>query len=632
MAILDPIPAQFEFATFNSIKVSSQGAASSKAPFLFIVKTPTSGTLSRSTTRSAAASINSHAQRWAQEAATSKTLSGSGAQRQTDTLLFEKCLTRCRVSRLLDDPNKPSRGRRSVNAKQTSHTTRKRSTKPKKLPSESLCAIIGQDLSPSPESESRRQQDSSEDEYLDDGVMQQLLAPPSGSFHNVAVDPFDCTAGTIDCDMVPILEYYLSFALLSRPRDDDGQRPTDAAFAQHFASIDAIIQGCMRKSVHMYALLAATASRMRRVSDISFRADNGPEIYLHKALQCLRSLLDSQSAAEDRQIILDIYYLSVCGWYMENYGESKTHFNVLKHFWKTLIPGQSTLDQYIHDMLNYNAIFLESDATNLAELVATPELLCPSTVNGTIYQSNAWHPNRIWSDRHFSAFPAALEQTRCSPNLKGLIEELHSLLQLYHHLLRSRDFIGPETDWFHGKSKFLVVRLLELPSYGSELCCRLSLVLLLQRISQSTPTKLRSTDYSSSAPDKHPLIDPASITQRLRRELQYEILQPSNEIPSVVVTPPQFNDEALVIWTGKSNPLLLWILITGLFGARITVQEDEHQWFLARVVPSMRLLGIETMGRLEELTRSFVWVEGLLEDQAFEEIFGKISVSGEEDG
>ncbi|EXJ70886.1 uncharacterized protein A1O5_05878 [Cladophialophora psammophila CBS 110553] len=632
MAVVDPIPAQFEFATFNSIKVGSQGAASSKAPFLFIVKTPTSGALSRSTTRSAAASINSHAQRWAQEVATSKTLSGSGVPRQTDTLLFEKCLTRCRVSRLLDEPNKPSRGRRSANAKQTSHTTRKRSTKPQQLPSESLCAMTGQDLSPSPESESQRQQDSSEDEYLDDEVIQQLVTRSSGSFHNAAVDPFDCTAGTIDSDMVPILEYYLFFALLSRPRDNDGQRPTDAPFARHFASIDAIIQGCMRKSVHMYALLAATASRMRRVSGVSFHADNGPEIYLDKALQCLRLLLDSQSAAEDRQIIVDIYYLSVCGWYMENYGESQTHFNVLKHFWKTLAPGQSTLDQYVHDMLSYNAIFLESDATNLAELVATPELLCPSTGSGTIYQSDTWHPNRICSDRHFSAFSAALEQTRYSPDLKDLIEELPSLLQLYDHLLRNPDFIGPETDWVHSKSKFLVLRLLELPSYGSELCCRLSLVLLLQRISQSTLARLHSTDCSSSAPDKHPLIDPALITQRLRRELQYEILQPSNEIPSVVDTPPQSNDEAHVIWTGKSNHLLLWILITGLSGARSTDQEDEHQWFLARAVPSMRLLGIETMGRLEELARSFVWVEGLLEDQAFEEVFGTISVSSEEDG
>ncbi|EXJ59302.1 uncharacterized protein A1O5_12183 [Cladophialophora psammophila CBS 110553] len=63
MAVIDQAPAQFEFATFNGIKVGAQRTASTKGPFLFIIKTPTSGTLSHSTTRSAAASINSHAQR-----------------------------------------------------------------------------------------------------------------------------------------------------------------------------------------------------------------------------------------------------------------------------------------------------------------------------------------------------------------------------------------------------------------------------------------------------------------------------------------------------------------------------------------------------------------------------------------
>ncbi|KIW26018.1 uncharacterized protein PV07_09147 [Cladophialophora immunda] len=632
MAVLDQTPAHFEFATFNSIKVGAQGAASSKAPFLFIVKTPTSGALSRSTTRSAAASINSHAQRWAQEVATSKAIGGSDPQRQTDTLLFEKCLTRCRVSRLLDDPNKPSKGRRSANAKQTSHTSTKRPKKPKRAASEGRSAMTDKDTSTSPESESRRQRDSSEDEYLDNEAIQLLLGPSPGPSQKSVIDPFDCTAATIDSDVLPILQYYLSFALLSKPQSDDGQKPPDAAFIQHFSSIDAIIQGCMRKSVHMYALLAATASRMRRVSGISFRAGNGPELYLHKALQCLRLLLDNQSAAEDRQIILDIYYLSVCGWYMENYEESKTHFNILKHFWKTLTPGQSTLDQYIYDVLSYNAIFLESDATNLAGSVVLPELLCPSTGSEEIYQCVGWHPSPIYSSHYCSAFPGALEQTPCSSDLKNVVQELPSLLRLFDHFHQNPDFIGPETDWVLSKSKFLVLHLLEIPSYGGELCCRLALVLLLQYISQSTLAKFRCTDesiYASSAPAKRPPLDPALITKRLKRQLQYEILQPSNEISSGVDTGPRSTSETHVTWTGKSDRLLLWILIAGLFGARSTDQKDEYRWFWTRSVAVTRVLSIGTMRLLKELMKSFVWVEGMLDDQAWEELFRLGSASDE---
>ncbi|KIW77341.1 hypothetical protein Z517_09787 [Fonsecaea pedrosoi CBS 271.37] len=623
MAVLDQTPAQFEFATFNSVKVGTPGAASNKAPFLFIVKTPASGALSRSTTRSAAASINSHAQRWAQEVASSKAVGGSSTQRQTDTLLFEQCLTKCRVSRLLDDPTKPSKGRRSANAKQITHIPTRRVRKTKRGVSESRSPRTDKGSSASPEAESRRQQDFSEDEYLDNEAVQSLLGPSPGPSQKSVVDPFDYTAGTIDSDALPILQYYLSFALLSTPQRDDGQRPRDTALGQYFSSIHAIIQGCMQKNVHMYALLAATASRMRRVSGISFHADNGPELYLHKALHCLRLLLDSQSAAEDRQIILDIYYLSVCGWYMGNYEESKTHFNILKHFWKTLTPQQSTLDQYIYDLLSHNAVFLGSDVADPAKSATTPELLCPSVSSEKISKSLSWQSNRVSSSQHCSAFPEALEQSTYSPELKHVVRELPSLLRLFDHFLQYPDFIGPEVDWVLSKSKFLILRLLENPSYGVELCCRLALVLLLQHLSQTTLAKFHCTDesiYSSSAPEKGPITDAAVISKRLKRQLQYEILQPSTKSPSGLDNASRASGETHVAWSGKSDHLLLWIVITGFIGTRNTDQKDECRWFRTRTVSLMRVLGIGTTKLLKDLMKSFVWAEGMLDDEALEEL------------
>ncbi|EXJ59301.1 uncharacterized protein A1O5_12182 [Cladophialophora psammophila CBS 110553] len=403
----------------------------------------------------------------------------------------------------------------------------------------------------------------------------------------------------------------------------------------------------------MYALLAATSSRMRRVSGVSFRPGNSPEIYLHKALQCLRMLLDDQSAAEDRQIILDIYYLSVCGWYMESYGESMTHFNVLKHFWKTLTPRESTLDQYIYEMLNYNAIFLDCDAAYTPESVL-PGLLHPSTASGSSYHSSTLQPERHYSYSQCSAFRLALEHTTYSPDLKKVVQELPILLRLYNYLHQKPDFIGPETDWVRSKSKALVLRLLELPSYGGELYCRLALVLLLHHISQSTATKsstMSDSTCSSPEPDnpkpkpkhKSTSIDPVAITLRLKRQLQYEIHLPSNEISAAVTSiikngtasvpapapsptsstqqsPPSPPTKAQVIWTGKSDPFLLWILTTGLFSARITQQTPEYQWFWARAMALIRILGVKSMKQLEELVRSFVWVEGMLDDDGLEDI------------
>ncbi|KIW63327.1 hypothetical protein PV04_10181 [Phialophora macrospora] len=609
MAVLDENSAQFEFATFNSLRIDAHRPASSKAPFLFIVKTPTSDTLSRSTTRSAAASINSHAQRWAQEMAVSQSANGSASRREIDTPAFEKCMMRCRVSRLLEDPNKPVKSKRSGSGKRASRPTEKRSKRLTPQPSEKAGTTSEKDPSTSPEAEPRPRAEFSEDEISQTAP---LLSPGPSRFS--VWDPFDSTSLANDGDVQPILQYYLSFALLSTPKGDDGQKPPDGALIQHFSSINAIIQGCMHKSVHMYALLAATASRMRRVSGVSFRADNGPEIYLHKALQCLRMLLDnSQSAVEDRQIILDIYYLSVCGWYMERYGESKTHFDVLKHFWKTLTPGQSTLDQYIYDLLSYNTIFLEADATKVLDSAGL-DRFSHLPGHGTIANPLAWHPKHPVSVRHCSALPLTLEQAAYSPDLRGVVQELPRLLLLHNNLAQNPALLPPEREWVRSKSRSLVLRLLELPSYGGELCCRLTLVILLRWIFKTSS----SANGSPADADSDISVDLGLVTQRLKRQLQYEILLPSNEISPVALgsgaaagaghSPPQ-------IWTGKSNHLLLWVLITGLFGARLTDQKDEYDWFWSRIKALMRLLEVSTMSRLRNLVTSFGFVEGMLDDQ-----------------
>ncbi|KAJ9605481.1 hypothetical protein H2200_010138 [Cladophialophora chaetospira] len=604
MAILDRTPAQFEFATFNSLKMDAQRPVTSKAPFLFIVKTPDSDTLSRSTTRSAAASINSHAQRWAQEAAVSQSANGATQKRETETLAFEKCMMRCRVSRLLEDPAKPVKGRRSGAGKRSSRSAGRQSRKSTPQPKSGTTSE--KDHSTSPEAESESISDYG-DRTSNKPFSTWPTPSPSPSGFSV-LNPFEAASLANEAEVQPILQYYLSFALLSTPKEDDVQQRLDGAVIQHCSSINTIIRGCMHKEVHMYALLAATASRMRRVSGVSFRADNGPEIYLHKALQCLRMLLDnsSSSAAEDCQIILDIYLLSICGWYLENYAESKTHFNVLKHFWKTLIPGRSTLYQYIYDLLNYN-VFLEADLTS------GPLPVRPGSAGKGTFRSFSTQPT--WRDQHCSALAFALQEATYSPDLKDVVEEMPLLLSLFKNTPRPLGLRGPEMEYIHSMSRWLTLRLLELPSYGGELCCRLALVILLRHMHNLTSIGKPSCGETEVS------IDPVLITRRLKRQLQYEILLPSNEIsPASLATTSTTSTSPPHIWTGKSDPLLLWVLITGMFGARLTHQKDEYHWFWARAKPLLRLLGISTMSQLNRLLGSFVLVEGMLEDRVIEDV------------
>ena len=612
MAIIDESPAQFEFATFNSLKIDAHRPASSKAPFLFIVKTPASDTLSRSTTRSAAASINSHAQRWAQEVAFIQSSNGPAVRRETDDLAFEKCMMRCRVSRLLEDSNKPLKARRSGAGRKASRIGERRSRRSTPQLLEQAGMTNEKDSSTIPEAMAARSP-FVEETPLKERLQTSSTPAPDLSGYS-ALDPFDSAPLSKNSDVQPVLQYYLSFALLSTPKGDDGQRPPDGAVTRHFSSINAIIQGCMHKNVHMYALLAATTSRMRRVSGVSFRADNGPEIYLHKALQCLRILLGTknQSAVEDRQIVLDIYYLSVCGWYQANYAESKTHFNVLKYFWKTLTPGQSILDQYIYDLLSYNTIFLEADVTKASSL-PTSDSLCDVARNETICSPFAWTAQQ---ERHCSALNLVLEQAAYSPDLRDAVQDLSHLLLLFSSITDRFGLGSRETDWVRSKSKSLVLRLLELPSYGGELCCRLTLVILLRYIYKATLSQTQSKTESEVS------VDPILVIQRLKRQLQYEILLPSNEISPAMLVSESANSsnysDLTQIWTGKSNLLLLWILITGMLGARLTKQKVEYRWFWARAKPLLRLLGISTLGQAGKVLRSFVLVEEMLADQAIQ--------------
>ena len=596
---------QIEFAHITSIQLDTQLPISNKSPFLFVVKTPNSGILSRSTSRSTAASINSHAQRWVQEVAPSQRGSrknDSNSTKPGQPLPFKQCVRRCHVDRLLADA-KPAR--RRSNGPGEPATNRRKTPSPPGKPS----TIIGNNHSTTPAAPDN--EPSSELDRLPVTALHSFSAFSS-------IDPFNCTSLPIDDGVQVILQYYLSFVLLSTPQDQ-GLTPPDSGLVRHCSTIGAIVRGCLRESVHLYALLAATASRMRRVSGISFHPDSGPEFYLHQAIQSLRVLLDNQSAASDRQIILDIYYLSVCEWYLESYEASKTHLNYLTQVWNSLVPGLSTFDQYLYDMLSYNANFLSLNPSDIREATRQDP---PSLDNGSFYQSPAWKPKRPpWASGHCSGFSSAFEFTTYSPDLKDIVHDLPPLLRLHHYLKRKLDFVGPEIEWVHSKSRSLINRLLELPSYGHELCCRLSLVLILRHISQFT-----SPQTTPTLPKMESRLgtDPTLVTRRLRRQLQYEILLPSNEISlRLAMSADSPNDTSFVgpaanIWTGQNNGLLLWILVTGLFAARKLKIMDEYHWFWARAMALMRLLAIATTGQLRDTMRSFVYVDEMLRDPMFD--------------
>lgn len=618
---------RFEFARFNKVHQSPQQPTSSKSPFLFIVKTPDSGALSRSTTRSAAANINSHAQRWAQETALTQDVN-KPLTAHLETLHFEDCLTRCRVDRLLADESS-SLGRKQFNGRKVAGQSTAKRRKTSNAPFGTPSTGTGDDRSTPPQSAP---------------CPQSLVRTPHLSALS-KIGPLDCVSLPIDNDVQQVLQYYLSFVLLSNEDNEGSTRTvTNGGLVRHRSNIDAIVHGCMRERVHMYALLAATASRMRLVSGITFQPGKGPEFYLHKAIQYLRVLLSGHSVSQDRQLILDIYYLSVCEFYMGSYEACRTHFNVLRHFWKSLAPRSSAVDQYIYDMLNYNGAFLSLESTARPMSGAGGEGVPLSTRQ----EIQLPFPTRQSSEPcrygDCSAFAAALECTTYSQDFKDIVQQLSPLLRLHASLDRAAEI--RERRGLRSTSMSLILRLLDLPSYGTELCCRLALVLILEHLHESMMTthpcndddddddnndnnKNNKNNSKYHGPNTKEIPTNTSLlTGRLRRQLQYEILRPSNEIPlhpgtspscsstSTTIStssPPPAPDPSVELWTGKSEPLLLWILTTGLFAARRCELTDESQWFAARARALTRFLNIHTPETLHKLLSSFVCVDEMLD-------------------
>ena len=138
------LPAQIEFAHLTSLQLDTQRSTSNKGPFLFVVKTPTSGVLSRSTSRSAAASINSHAQRWVQEAVPPQTREATDIANHVthvEPLPFKQCVMRCRVDQLLAAEDGKTSRRRSNKRKGPRHPAA--NTRKTLLPSGKPSTIIG---------------------------------------------------------------------------------------------------------------------------------------------------------------------------------------------------------------------------------------------------------------------------------------------------------------------------------------------------------------------------------------------------------------------------------------------------------------------------------------------------------
>lgn len=569
--------------------------------FLFINKDPESEVLSRSSGR-VAASINSHVQRWQDK---------KGGRSKSQAKLQAPQQTGSKAPAYSDFITKFRRKPRKKSEKEASN---------QRLPferehSDSSSSGPRTTYSTTPDSLGG----SSEGDGALEIISQDVPQPYRDAIHTAnfsgadCIDPFQSTYAHYP-GVQPILQYYISFTLVSTFQSDAKAKGIRKE-PPHFPAIRRIVQGSLTQQMHMYALLAATAARMKRVSGITFPPESSPEFLLHNAIRCIREYFASCTgplSADDRQVILDIFYLCVCEWYEKSYAVARTHLAFVRHFWSSLRPSQSIFDKYIHDMITYNDVFLaiETASPPLIELTWEPAQLpaermreieegiskfsispsqSPSSTVTSSYSPLSASTSASSSTRPQSTSPIATgfaalitHNTAQLPlELVGILQDLIPLVQTAHH--HANTFTPPspkETQWVSLKTQALLHKLVSLKTHDHILASSidLSLIILLSCMSTSAAWRSGKVDMPQLARRLH-----SALSLQPWQDARYPIVV--DNIHYEQTTLPALSPSV----RGIDDSLLLWILVSGAFAAQTHVQEE--QWFLVQAVQCAKRMG-----------------------------------------
>ena len=423
---------------------------------------------------------------------------------------------------------------------------------------------------------------SSEDIYQDSGEGESSLDNVPLMFQanfveGDSIDPFNCTAVRLDQNVQSILQYYIAFIVPSKERNGNQSRTRRDIFnlSDNLPAVKEVVHGCLFNKTHMYALLTATSARMEEVSNVSLRRKNSARYFMNKALKHVCAYLNSKNDLSiDKQIILDVFYLCVCEWYLQNYDAALTHLKAVGHLMESL-DEKSLFDQFIWETVRYNDIFLsiETATAPLFPLNWDGPTMPPERRSSISKDLNALTTYR----RMGRGFTDPAQNWIFSFEMNTIVFEIVPWMDVaqYTWMFKSADKL--DSEWVCSKGQALLHRLLSCipPSFDEpkmalkrryEECCRLMLVICLSYV--TTQMAWRSSELNLA---------------RLKRSLQGV----DHDWGSVAL-----------------NCMLLWILLSGSFVGEGT---REEQWFLDRAEPVAAGLQINTYDHLHELMSQYFY-------------------------
>lgn len=404
------------------------------------------------------------------------------------------------------------------------------------------------------------------------------LIPRANFVTGDSIDPFNCTSIQLDTEVQEILQYFLRFSIPTMATI--ARQPTISVFEleKSIPTVKQVLKGALRNEMHMYALLSATAARMQHVSKITLAKKNAAHWFMDKAIACIRTYLQENDGEWDIQVVLDIFYLCVCEWYLCEYSAALTHLAAVGKMLKSL-NADASFDEYIRETVCYNDIFIavETGTAPLFPLTWDNEPL------------PEWRRKEI--SRGLSAARRQLQMGRgfthpelnplFSFEMNAVILELIPWIDVAMHAYLHGQAVAEDSEWACRKGQALLHRLLSItPPPASSLggeedqgiswqeeSVRLTLVVLLTYITGQMAWRSGVIN-----------------TERLRRAVEC-------------------TDQS---WGSRvSNQLQLWVCLCGAFAA------EEHpnlaDFFLERAEHLVLDLGVTVYDGLCQMMKQFLY-------------------------
>ena len=415
------------------------------------------------------------------------------------------------------------------------------------------------------------------------------------------VDPFVSTPTRMNKEVHKLLQYYMSYSILTAFKGE-------VVGKEHLLQIPGplpavIVRRSLTSQVHCYALLAATASHINRITGAGQQLENR---YMAPAVRSLRLFLDSvdtQNTSIEPQIVLDVLFLSNAERCRQNDDVALTHLRILRQLTQ-LLDLSLAFDRYVYDMVCDADVFLAVET-------ATPPMFPVFWDPGAISRSKKTLIDQEldltlsqrpvdacrgflgvetsqtvkFEQRMGAGFLDALDAGLFSTEMRSIISDLVQMLDMAVYSSICPSATEADAIWVHKKTTASAHRLLSVEFVSTsardrncpadnveshvfsltnrqEECCRLALIILLT--------------YLPSTVARH------SVNMNtVRLQLALSGLD--------------------VSWGSRlADEVRLWILVTGLFAS---LDHPEEEWFIFTAVQVASELGIHDFTGLD----NFMW-------------------------